>query len=322
MNVLVTGGRGFIGSHLVKAIKGLPLFANAPLENKVVTVGRKSILGKGYVPSFVFYAPIGSDDLGTRQGDHFAYDMKNDGAVKRMFSYYEPDVIFHLAGNPLVKNPEGIFRDNVEVTHSLLRHCPEGCRFIFASSVVVYGDGKAYPKCTEYDVPKPSSEYGITKLASEHLVNMYTDRGKVKGVNLRLCATVGSGLTHGVIFDFIRKLRENNTLEILGSEPGSTKPYLHVDDAVNAFLLMMAKRDAIGSWNVVPDNEININQLATAVMSELEIKKPIEWLGDEANWIGDNRFLCASNGKIKSFGWSPNYWDSFEAVKQCVKEIK
>ncbi len=322
MKVLVTGGTGFIGTHLVRHIRALADFMDNPLENEVRTISRRRISGKKQGRGFIFYAPTGQDVTGHYDEalQHFSFDLTDRKGVQRMFSYYQPDIIFHLAANPMVKNPEGIFRDNVESTQNLLTYCPEGCRFIFASSIVIYGDGRE-PKPVEYDIPKPTSEYGITKIASEHLVNMFTKRGKVCGVNLRLCATVGSGLTHGVIFDFIRKLKENDKLDILGLFPGSKKPYLHVDDAIKAFMLMINKDKLKGTFNVVPDNEINIEELAKAVMDGLDLLKPINWLGEEANWVGDNRYLCASNYLIKYMGWNPSY-TSFDAIRQCVKEIK
>ena len=329
MRILVTGGTGFVGKHLVRHVRALADFVNDPLEHEVKTVSRRrsdTIVSETDKTDFFFYTPTGSDDMGFYQADsqHYSGDLTNPDLVKRLFSYYKPDVISHLAGNPLVKNPEGIFRDNVEVTQNLLTYCPKGCRFVFASSIVVYGDGSQHPKCTEYFLPNPTSEYGITKLASEHLVNMFTKRGRVRGVNLRLCATVGSGLTHGVIHDFIKKLQsDSDTLEVLGAKPGSTKPYLHVDDAVRAFMLMVGsgKSNLKGSWNVVPDNEVNIEQLANAVMVGVDIKKDIVWLGEGANWAGDNRYLCASNANIKSVGWKPTYNSSFGAIAQAVREI-
>lgn len=330
MRILITGGSGFIGQHLVRHIRALADFVNDPLEHEVRTISRRRsniVVCETDKTDFFFYAPTGSDSMGFYQSkeQHYSGDLTNPKLVERLFHYYKPDVIFHLAGNPLVKNPEGIFRDNVEVTQNLLTYCPEGCRFVFASSIVVYGDGKQYPKCTENSLPNPTSEYGITKLASEHLVNMFTNRGKVKGVNLRLCATVGSGLTHGVIYDFMKKMQIiSPRLEVLGAKPGSTKPYLHVDDAVRAFMLMVGVNNSNlkGCWNVVPDNEVNIEQLANAVMEACHVIKDIEWLGEGANWEGDNRYLCASNANLKSVGWNPQYTSSFDAIKQAVKEIE
>ena len=315
--ILVTGGTGFLGTHLVRHLRSLAL------EHEVRTVSRRRISGEGS-RGFIFYRPTGEDRTGHYDEglQHFSFDLTDRIAVKRMFYYYQPDIIFHLAANPMVKNPEGIFRDNVEVTQNLLKYCSENCRFIFASSIVVYGDCIKCPKSKERDVPKPTSEYGITKLASEHLINMFTSRGKVRGVNLRLCATVGGGLTHGVIFDFIRKLQNDHVLEVLGSSPGSTKPYLYIDDAIRAFMLMANKDKIKGPWNIVPDNEVSIHQLARAVMSGLGIDKEIKWLGEKANWAGDNRYLCASNGHIKSIGWKLDYDSSFDAIKQCVKELQ
>ena len=339
MKILVTGGTGFLGTHLVKKIRALIPFVD---NLEVRTASKRQLIRYDSIKAVsneekervvsasaddrghFFYNAVGKDETGYYQPGHkhFSIDLTKIEIVRKMFDYYEPDVIIHLAGNPLVKNPEGIFRDNVEVTQNLLTHCPQDCRFIFASSIVVYGDCQVHPKCTEKDLPRPTSEYGITKLTSEYLVNMFTNRNKVIGVNLRLCATVGDGLTHGVIFDFMRKIREDETLTLLGDSPGSTKPYLHVDDAVKAFMKFLIHKPLVtGTFNVVPDDEINIEELAFSVIKGMNVIMPIEWLGEEANWAGDNRYLCASSGRLRSLGWTPKYTSS-DAVVKAVKDLQ
>ena len=163
----------------------------------------------------------------------------------------------------------------------------------------------------------------MTKRASESIIESYTSSGKIDGVSARLCATVGSGLTHGIIKDFIRKIKSDNpNLEALGSYPGSTKPFCHIDDVIEA-LILLGTQDAKGKvFNVVPDDSITVEEVAEAAMSALEIQKPIKWLGEEANWKGDNRIIRASNTLLKSAGWNPKFPKSKDVIFDVVKRSK
>ena len=144
---------------------------------------------------------------------------------------------------------------------------------------------------------------------------------KVSGVSLRMCATVGPNLTHGVIKDFIQKLQSpSEYLDVLGDEHGSKKPYCHIEDVVEAIILM-SKSDVTGEFNVLPDNAITINEVASAVMKGCGINKPINWLGDGANWKGDNKIIDVNNSKLKSFGWEPKFPDSHGVIVDMVKRI-
>ena len=79
-------------------------------------------------------------------------------------------------------------------------------------------------------------------------------------------------------------------------------------------------KDITGEYNICPDDQINIEEVAKAVMSGLEVYKEIEWLGESANWKGDNRIISVSNSKMKSIGWSPKY-SSKQAIIKAVKDI-
>ena len=167
---------------------------------------------------------------------------------------------------------------------------------------------------------EPISVYGATKRASESILDSYVEAGKIKSVYARMCATVGKGLTHGVVFDFIRKLYSlNSNLEALGDEPGSFKPYCHIRDVVNA-LVLLAKSETSGAYNIVPDDYINISQVASAVMKGLGIHKPVKFLGSKSNWKGDNKYLICDNKKLKELGWNLKFPNSYDAIVDVVSQ--
>lgn len=296
MKVLVTGGTGFIGSHLIKALKD---------QHQVYTISRKV-----HPPNLI--------DVKVLKGN-----LCNEMFMRYVMNYVNPDLIFHLAANPNVKlddlRPTSIIYDNVVSTQNICHYAPKNCRILYASSVVAYGDNSF--KMDETLTCRPTSVYGATKLASEGIIHAYHSQGHIRGTSLRLCATVGAGLTHGIIYDFIRKLRsDSDYLEVIGDFPGSQKPFAHVDDVVSAFLLM-ANEDVDSVYNVVPDNMCTVNEVAHAVMDALDIQKEIKWLGSGANWAGDNKKLWCDNNRIKYRGWIPKFLDSREAIKQAVKDV-
>ena len=316
MKILVTGSSGFIGEHLCLQLK--------LLGHELITVSRRPIM-------------ITKRDV--KLSDHYALDLGEVDRSKDSYYIFEnickqhkPDLIYHLASNAVVKpddeNPHGIILDNTISTQKVAHYAPEGCRVVLASSVIVYGDwifNSPSPdrKYKESSACKPTSIYGMTKRASESIIESYTSSGKIDGVSARLCATVGSGLTHGIIKDFIRKIKSDNpNLEALGSYPGSTKPFCHIDDVVEALILLGTQDTKGKAFNVVPDDSITVEEVAEAAMSALEIQKPIKWLGEEANWKGDNRIIRASNTLLKSAGWNPKFPKSKDVIFDVVKRSK
>lgn len=320
MKILVTGGTGFIGSHLTKALRE----RHRALDDEVYTVSRHRHPDGQHGKGYFFHAPIGSDNMGHCQMDvkHITLDLSDRSAVLRMMQVFQPDVIYHLAANPLTRmdkeRPFQIMHDNVLSTQYLCEYAPQGCRFFLASSIVVYGDYNG-EVCGELDVTSPTSLYAVTKLASEGVVSVYTQLGKIKGTCLRLCATVGSGVTHGIIYDFIKKLRSDSpTLEVLGAWPGSRKPYIHVDDVVSAFL---SADDHYGLYNICASDAIPVAEIAQLVKDTLGINKPNTWLGSESTWKGDNKTLWANNSLAKQEFWQPKFIWSASAIEQAILDI-
>ena len=309
MSTIITGGTGFVGRHLAKKLK-----ENANIFGKIINVSRTGKQASCFDKSYKI-------DLGTQENSTF-------GMLKFVLDKHKPDYIFHLASKATVKmdglDAFNILNDNILSTQKICEWSPKGCKVVLASTVIVYGDwifsDDSKDEYDELDRTEPTSIYALTKRASESILRYHTSTGKIKGVSARMCATVGSGLTHGVVYDFIRKIKENPVLEAIGSYPGSTKPYMHIDDLTTALTLLALKQDISGEYNLVPDDKINIEQVGKAVMKGLGTEKEIKWLGEAANWSGDNRLIAVSNKKLKSIGWKPKY-NSSEAIVEAVKEM-
>ena len=271
-NTLITGDTGFIGSALVKALVN---------KNRVFGISRSE-------PSFSHknYFHIIADIL----------DPNLETTIKRM----PLDVVYHMAGNPLVRdNSSDILRTNVEGTDRLLR-CLDDVKFLFASSATVYGNySPSDHSRIELDRLAPSSHYAVSKVMAEDLVRFYDRSSSVNAVIIRYVAHAGPQSTHGVIHDFVKKLKDpqEEFLEILGSTPGSIKPYIHIDDSVNKTIYLAENREGI--WNLSPPDNISVDGVADSVMEGIGISKEKKWLGRSSTWEGDNPYVslrCRLNG--------------------------
>lgn len=311
--IMVTGGTGFIGRHLVnELLKG---------DNRhVICVSRE----------MWDYADKGRTNLERNTSfSHLRVNLSNPAGVVALMQTYHPQVIYHLAGNPNVKldkdDPRGesLWATNVDGTRNLLESAPDGCLFALASSATVYGECFDLCAAQEEDPPSPTSLYALSKWASEELVNLYTRMGRIRGVNLRYVANVGTGSTHGLLHDIVKKLYgQSPSLNLLGSAPGSIKPYMHVSDTVGATLHLTRNGEAPehSTYNVAAIQPLSVETIAHMAMNVTGIQKPIVWLGDEANWKGDNRIVKVYTGKLQKTYW-PKYPTSSQAVEQALKEI-
>lgn len=228
----------------------------------------------------------------------------------------QPDIIFHLAAITEVKyniaTAACIISTNVGGTLNLLKYCPKGCRFVLASSVHC-----AYNQ----------SVYSASKLGAEALVHAYSDMGLVEGVVLRLTSVVGKRMTHGVVKDIVCKLHsDSKELVILGEAPGSTRPYVYIDDAVNAFIHFGIDRRQCYNYHhhyITPADEvrsvISINEVTDIIMETISVYKPKRWLGKESKWLGDIDDIRVPRAYGLDSGWEPKY-TSQQAIAKAVKD--
>lgn len=305
---MVTGSTGFIAKNLISKLSDY---------EKIYAINRR----KGW--------SIEDIPKKTERIVNIYADLKNPGWCSSLFRMIKPDIVFHLAAEQ-GRTPEA-YEANVIMTSNLLKHCPNDCYFVYASSSTVYGDHAEWLKNEREDFIEkcdeqtswtiPTSLYGASKLAGEGIVHVYSTAGKIKPLILRYVANVGKEATHGVVPDIIRKLKQEETLDLFGEFPGSIKPYMHVSDTVNA-TLHLVKGGLEGIYNISPADEVSINQIALHIKKYMNVKdKPINWLGGTVLPPGDNKVVALDNTKLLNTGWNPQYRYSMEAITKTLEEI-
>lgn len=315
MKAIVTGGAGFIGSHLVDR-----LIAQG---HQVTAIDN---LSSGKIENIEQWLDNPLFNL-------VRADLKEPASWMGYFK--EVDVVYHYAANPEVKvsveEPEVHFRENLESTFNVLEVCRKNRvpLLIFASTSTVYGEPKVIPTPETYLPLEPISIYGAVKLACEILIQAYTELYPIKALTLRYANIIGARSTHGVIIDFISKLETNqNRLEILG-DGTQMKSYLYVDEATEATLEAQESfsKDDVSYevYNVGSDDQVNVKEIAKIVTEEMGFKdveydfKPAT--ADGRGWLGDVKIMLLDITKIRSrTGWKPKYGSS-QAVRKTVQEI-
>ncbi len=313
MKILVTGGAGFIGSHLVDRlmedgyeVRVLDDLSAGSLENL-----------KGW---------IDHERFEFMQGDLRRRDVC-EKAVKGI------DAVFHLAANPEVRigaqSPELLYETNVLITYNLLEAIrKEDIKALaFTSSSTVYGEAKKIPTPEDYGPLEPISVYGGAKLAAEALIAGYAHTFDIKAVVFRLANIIGKRSNHGVIYDFINKLKANpDRLEILG-DGTQRKSYLHVSDTVEAMLYLFKeflKEDKIyDAYNIGSEDWITVTEIAEIVSREMGLNPEFYFTGGVdggRGWKGDVKIMLLNIEKAKAKGWKPKM-NSREAVERTVKEL-
>lgn len=313
MKALVTGGAGFIGSHLVDRL-----------------------MEQGHEVRVLDDLSAGTLENIKRWLDHERFefikgDMRDAEIVKKAVEGV--DVVFHLAANPEVRigsqSPELLYETNVLITYNLLNAMRDSnveC-LVFTSSSTVYGDAEVIPTPEDYGPLEPISVYGGAKLAAEALISGYAHTFDFKALIFRLANIIGERSNHGVIYDFINKLKKNpNELEILG-DGTQRKSYLHVSDTVEGMLHIFEhfKRSekTVDFYNLGNDDWITVKEIAEIVSEEMGLKPRFVFTGGVdggRGWKGDVKFMRLSIEKAKATGWRPKL-NSYEAVRRTVREL-
>lgn len=311
--VFITGGAGFIGSHLVDEL----------CENDIEVVvydnlsfGRIENIKRWLKnPRFSFVR----EDL-----------LESEKILDSSLSGCE--TVFHLAGNPEVKmgsqNPKTHYEQNLTATFNLLeaiRKADDVKIFVFTSSSAVYGEPEEIPTPEDHAPLEPISIYGASKLASETLMMSYAHTYKFNAIIYRLANIVGSRMKHGVIHDFLNKLMKNpRKLEILG-DGTQTKSYLDVEDCIDAMLLGVSKHhNRVEAYNVGSEDQVNVKEIADIVCREMNLKgvKYIFTGGVDGGrgWKGDVKVMLLNIERLKKIGWKPKL-SSCEAVRKAAKSL-
>lgn len=297
MKIAVTGGAGFIGSHLAEEL----------LENHDVKVLDNFSSGKREnIPE---KAELVETDIKDKEECIEASE--------------NIDAVFHFAANPAVNTfPNDIdrdFKENLEGTKSVLDACVENDveELVFASSSVVYGEDAEIPTPESADFD-PISMYGATKSGAEHMCQVYSNTFDFDLTVVRLANIVGGRNEKGVIYDFIHKLKDNpEELVILGNGK-QRKSYLHVDDTVEGILQAWKSNKIV--LNIGSEDSIDVDSIADIVSSELGLNPEYSYTGGEKGWTGDVPEMRLDIKKLKSEDWNPEN-NSAESVRKTVREL-
>ena len=293
-HVLVTGGAGFIGSHLVERL--LAQGDSVTVLDNLSTGLRANVPGD---------AELVEGDVGDRD------------AVAAVFGTRQFDAVFHIAGQASIRlsfaEPEVDLRTNVVGTVNVLRSCIESGvpRLVNASSMTAYGEPDAVP--TSEDVPCiPVSYYGVTKYAAERYAHVTAARADVDltVTSLRMFNVYGprqsiSNPYQGVLAIFIGNVLRREPITIHG-DGEQTRDFVYIDDVVDAWLHVLGDPGTAGAvLNVGSGRETSVNELADAVLGALGESTDSWEIRRESRQLGDQRRAAADIGAIAEYGWAP-----------------
>jgi len=307
MKYLITGGAGFIGSNLVKKLLIDP--------RSQITVFDNFETGK------VEFLPELDPRLKIIEAD-----LKDSNKLANAMD--EIDVVIHLASNAdiakAVSDPTIDFTEGFLLTHLVLEEARKANvkRILFTSGSGVYGEIPAEPIPENYPKMVPISIYGAQKLASEAFISAYAHMFEITGTVFRFANVVGPNMTHGVSYDFVKKLRKNsNQLEILG-DGNQSKPYVHVDDVLDAMLhVIRTQKTNFDVFNVGTDDHLLVKDIANIVIKEMGLADvDFKFTGGTRGWKGDVPIYRLDTRKIKNLGWKPKM-NSVQSVTQAVRSM-
>lgn len=304
---VVTGGAGFIGSHLVDKLlsEGFEVLAVDVFKESDATNIRNALCNKKF--------------------EYIQMDI-NKGDLPEVSK--GADVLFHLAANSDIRNggqnPDIDFQNTLTTTKSALdavkaNNIP---RMFFSSTSAVYGDMPGIALKEDEGGLRPISYYGASKLASEALISAYSYMNSFDALIFRFPNVVGPRLTHGVIFDFIEKLRRDPTrLEILG-DGRQNKQYVYALDLVDGIYDFMSRGyKGMNIFNISTESFTDVNTIAKLVCKGMGLEGVnFEYTGGSCGWKGDVPTFDYDISKAKGAGWVYRY-DSTQSVEKTISDV-
>lgn len=304
---LIAGGAGFIGSHMA-----CRLLDRDP-QARVVIYDNFSSGRAWHLPS--------DPRLEVVRGD-----LKDLPALKAALAGVH--TVFHFASNPDIAKaatqPDIDFWEGTYLTQNLLEAMRQTgvSRLIYASGSGVYGETGETAVDENFSPLRPISTYGASKLACEALMTAYSHMFGLRGAAFRFANVVGPRQTHGVAYDFIRRLiKQPSHLAILGNGRQS-KSYIHVDDVLNA-LLLIHDQDPSGYdvFNVATQDYLTVREIADLVVARLGLTDvAYQFAGGDRGWKGDVPIVRFNSDKIRARGWT-NQRTSTEAMTHAIDSM-
>jgi UDP-glucose 4-epimerase len=307
MKCLVTGGAGFIGSHLCLRLlrDGLDVVAIDDLS-----LGQEK-----------FLAPC-------RDFKNFKFikgDLLNLGETKKACEGVSR--VWHLAANSDIASGGAKTDIDLKIGTIATYNVLEAMRLtgikeiIFSSTSAIYGEATMRPTPESYGPLLPISFYGASKLACEALATAFSHNYEYRVWIYRFANIVGSHTTHGAIHDFIKKLKKSpGSLEVLG-DGKQAKSYLHVNDCIEGMIFGLEKsKEEVNLFNLAGQGICSVAQIAESVISKVDPKAKTVFKGGARGWKGDVSQVHLDGEKLQKLGYEPKL-DSLNAVKKAIEDI-
>jgi UDP-glucose 4-epimerase len=314
MSILITGVAGFIGCNLAKRLTN-----EGHIVVGVDNLSRGALQNLSVVENEVNFHFIETD----------CADMPSFLAETSTFHQKFPITeVWHLAANSDI--PAGVsdatvdLKDTFMTTFNVLEVMKTlGIKVLaFASSSAVYGD-HGDQSISEVSGPLlPLSNYGAMKLASEAAISAAAESFLTKTFIYRFPNVIGVPATHGVLLDFVNKLKANpNLLNVLGNGT-QQKAYLHVDDLIEGMLqIQRHATEKVAVYNLGAEDEgISVRSIAEAVVARVSPRANIVYGVENRGWVGDVPKFQYCLDKLRKLGWTPEL-DSTAAIKRAIADI-
>lgn len=308
MKTFVTGGTGFIGSKLVDEL--IERGDNVTVYDNLSS-GKTEFIEKHKV---------------NKNFNFVQADLLDFETLKKSMQGH--DIVFHLAANADIRygteHPRHDLQQNLLATYNVLEAMRQnGIRkLVFSSTSAVFGVPTVMPTTEDYGPALPASLYGASKMACEAFISAYANLYGIQSWIFRFANVIGQRVTHGILHDFLIKLKNNpSKLEILG-DGEQEKSYLYDEDCVNAMLYVIEHADErISIFNIGSNDRIKVKRIAEIICEEFGIKPRFIFTGGTIGWKGDVARMALDTRKITKLGWKPKY-NSEQAVRMSVKGLK
>jgi len=304
VTALVTGGAGFIGSHLVDHL--------LEAGYRVLCIDN-FVLGKREHLEGAFKSP----DFSLEE-----MDLLDFSSLDKLFSSKTIDIVFHLAANSDIR--EGTkstdrdlqltFMTTYNVLECMRRH--QVSKIFFTSTPAIFGNHDE--ALSEHTSTRPESLYGASKLSAEAFIMAFSGLYDIQAWICRLSNIVGERSTHGIILDLLEKLKvDADELEVLG-DGRQSKPYMYVSEIISAFMFILENSDEkLNVFNIGPRDSTSVAQIAEMVLEIAGDGQRIAYTGGSFGWKGDVPLYSYQPSKLEALGWPPPM-SSTEAVLTAI----
>ncbi|HYR27374.1 MAG TPA: NAD-dependent epimerase/dehydratase family protein [Thermoanaerobaculia bacterium] len=309
MKILVTGAAGFIASNLI------PRLLNRGDE---VAGADNFFLGKrAYVashPNFRFQE----------------LDLLDLEGVVALMQEFKPDRIWHLAANSDIsfgtKYTDFDLKGGTLVTYNVLEAMRRAGvkEIVFSSSGAVYGEPTVMPTPEDYGPILPISLYAASKAACEALITAFAHNYDITAWIFRFGNIVGPNPTHGVIHDFVLRLRDEPAKLVVLGDGSQAKPYVYVEDCLDGMEFGVANaREHVNVYNLAVDDQTSVREIADWTIETMGIDRgaiDVQYGDSPRGWRGDVPYVKLDTRKMTALGWRPKL-SSNEAVRQTIRDV-